>query len=192
MSRRVLVSGGDERVREVADALRAAGAEVVAVDDLARLREAVDGLDGRLQGYVQLPVSVPVEGSSVVERVHGFLEGGLLSRFDAARTVLPALDEDARVVLVTGNTTSGARELPDDRAARAALLDVLAHAVRADGGPSVRVAVLDQRPAGELADAVLRAAPPEPAAVADLRRREVELSYDDWRTEVLGLATVEV
>lgn len=195
MTRRVLVSGGDQRVREVAAALRDAGAEVVVVDDLAALPGVVSGLPaGSLHGYVQLPVSVPLEGDSVVQRVRGFLEGGLLARFDAVQDVLPALAADARVLLVAGNTTAGGRDLPDDRAARAALLDVLSHAIRADRADApVRVHVLDQRPAQELAETVLRAAavPPSPE-VADLRRREVEMSYDDWRTEVLGLATVEV
>ena len=194
MTRTVLVSGSDSRVGEVADALRDAGAEVVAVDDLARLPEVLGGLaDGSLHGYVQLPVSVPVSGASVVERVRGFLQGGLLARFDAVQLVLPALHDDARVLLVAGNTTDADRDLPDDRAARSALLEVLAHATRADrSSRGLRVHVLDQRPPAELAEAVLRPVTPVPAEVAELRRRERELSYDDWRTEVLGMATVDV
>lgn len=195
MTKTVLVSGSDARVGELAEALRAAGAQVVAVDDLDRMEEAVAGLpEGALQGYVQLPVSVALEGDSVVGRVRSFLEQGLLSRFDAVRTVLPALDDAARVLLVSGNTpTGGGRDLPDDRAARTALLEVLSHALRADRASSeVRVHVVDQRPVAELADLVLREVVPVPADVAELRRREVDLSYDDWRTEVLGMATVEV
>jgi hypothetical protein len=193
MTRRVLVSGSDERVREVADALREAGADVVVVD-LPALPGVVASLPaGSLQGYVQLPVSVPLEGASVVQRVRGFLEGGLLARFDAVQAVLPALAADARVLLVAGNTATAGRDLPDDRAARVALLEVLSHAIRADRAASpVRVHVLDQRPAAELAEVVLRSSVPASPQVADLRRREVEMSYDDWRTEVLGMATVEV
>jgi hypothetical protein len=54
------------------------------------------------------------------------------------------------------------------------------------------VTVLDQRSPDEIAAVALREVAPLPAEVADLRRREDELSYDDWRTEVLGMATVEV
>lgn len=194
VTRVVLLSGSDQRVAAVADALRAAGAEVVAVDDPQRLAEVLSELPaGQLQGYVQLPVRLVLEGSSVVERVRGFLEGGLLSRFDAVRAVLPALADDARVVLVAGNTSGEGKELPDDRSARLALLEVLAHAIRADTAAArVRVQVLDHRSPAEIAEAVLRAASPVPKDVADLRRREVDMSYDDWRTEVLGMATVEV
>lgn len=194
MTRTVLLSGSDERVAEVAAVLRSAGAEVLAVEDPQQLAGVLTGLSpGALAGYVQLPVRLAVEGRSVVQRVRGFLEGGLLSRFDAAQAVLPLLADDARVVLVAGNTTRGGRDLPDDRAARLALLEVLAHALRADAGASgVRVTVLDQRSPDEIAAVALREVAPLPAEVADLRRREDELSYDDWRTEVLGMATVEV
>ena len=194
MTRTVLLSGSDERVAEVAAVLRSSGAEVLAVEDPQLLAGVLADLrPGALTGYVQLPVRLAVEGGSVVRRVRGFLEGGLLSRFDAAQAVLPLLADDARVVLVAGNTTTDGRDLPDDRAARLALLEVLAHAVRADVSASrVRVTVLDQRSPAEIADVALREVAPLPAEVADLRRREGELSYDDWRTEVLGMATVEV
>lgn len=194
MTRTVLVSGNDSRVAAVAAAVRQAGVEVLTVDDPQRLADAVAGLaPGSLSGYVQLPVRLQLEGSSVVGRVRSFLEGGLLARFDGICTVLPLLAEGARVLLVAGTTTSDGKDLPDDRSARFALLEVLAHALRAEVAPrGLRVQVLDQRSPDELAAAVLRAATPVPPEVADLRRREGELSYDDWRTEVLGLATVEV
>ncbi len=194
MVRTVLVSGSDRRVEELAEAVRAAGAEVLAVHDPAQVAEAVAGLPaGGLHGYVQLPVTVPLEGESVVRRVRSFLEGGLLSRFEAVQAALPALAEDGRVLLVAGNTTSSGSDLPDDRAARLALLEVLSHAIRADKAPAkVRVQVLQGRSASELAAAVLDGTTPVRPDVADLRRREVDMSYSDWRTEVLGMATVEV
>jgi hypothetical protein len=194
VTQKVLVSGCDKRVEDLAEALRQAGAEVLAVDDPGRLAAAVEGLaPGSLQGYVQLPLTVQLEGESVVRRVRGFLQGGLLSRFDAVQAVTPLLSDDARVLLVAGNTSTEGNDLPDDRAARQALLQVLAHAIRADKAPAaVRVHVLDQRPPDQLAEAVLSASAPVRTEVADLQRREVDMSYDDWRTEVLGMATVEV
>lgn len=194
MARTVLLSGSDARVGEVADALRAAGAEVLTAGDPGQLREVLAGVpeDG-LAGYVQLPVTVQLEGASVVPRVRAFLQGGLLSRFDAVEAVLPHLADDARVLLVAGNTTQAGKDLPDDRAARQSLLEVLAHAVRADtSSRAVRVQVVDRRSPTELAEMALKAVAPVSPAVADLRDREGELSYDDWRTEVLGMATVEV
>ncbi len=194
VTRTVLVSGSDHRVEELAAALRGAGAEVLSVDDPAAVGEAVAGLPaGSVHAYVQLPVTVPLEGESVVRRVRGFLQGGLLSRFDAVSAALPVLADDARVLLVVGNTSSVGTDLPDDRAARLALLEVLSHAIRADKAPAaVRVHVVEQCPAEELAAAVLGSGAPVRPEVADLQRREVDLSYDDWRTEVLGMATVEV
>lgn len=194
MARKVLVSGSDQRVGELAEALREAGAEVLAVDDLERLGATVAELPaGSLDGYVQLPVTVSLSGDSVVRRVRCFLEGGLLSRFDAVQAVLPALADEARVLLVAGNTATVGQEMPDDRAARLALLEVLSHALRADKAPAhLRVHVLEQRPPGDLAQTVLGTQAPVRPALADLQQREVDMSYDDWRTEVLGMATVEV
>ncbi|MDP9498244.1 MAG: hypothetical protein M3P46_11435, partial [Actinomycetota bacterium] len=61
MADQALVSGCDERVEQVAEALRSLGAEVVVVDDPARVAEVAAGLqpDG-LACYVQLPVSIEV------------------------------------------------------------------------------------------------------------------------------------
>ena len=127
----MLVSGCDERVAQVADAL-SAGGDVISIDDPARLRDIVAGLEpGSLSHYIQLPVNVEVSGSTVVGRVESFLQKGLLARFDAADAVLPALRDDATVVLVSGNTAVDGGGLPDDSAARLALVNVLAHAIRA-------------------------------------------------------------
>jgi hypothetical protein len=129
----VVVTGAAEHVAAVSAALREAGAEVIAVDDLASLDAAIAGIaPGSLHCYVQLPVHVAARGRAVVERVRNFLEDGLLARFTAAATMLPALSEGGRVVLVGGNTPVEA-SAPDDQSARLALLDVLAHAIQADG-----------------------------------------------------------
>jgi hypothetical protein len=194
VARKVLITGSDQRAEEIAQELRQADVEVLVVEDLALLPGVLQDLPPAcLHGYVQLPVTVELQGASVVRRVRDFLEGGLLSRFDTVQAVLPALADDARVLFVAGNTSTVGRDLPDDRGARLALLEVLAHAVRAEGSPAaVAVHVLDQRSATELAQTALGAAAAVRADVADLRRREDDMSYDDWRTEILGMATVEV
>ncbi len=195
MSDTYVVSGSDTRGQQVAEALRAADCEVVLVEDAAQVGGALaDRAEGSVAGYVQLPVSVSAEGPSVISRVRGFLQGGLLLRFDAAEAVLPSLADDARVVLVAGNTAVEGSTLPDDRAARLALLEVLAHAVRAAKAPvKVRVRVADHSPSAEqIAQMVLTGAAPVSRTVADLHERAADLSYEDWRAEVMGAATVEV
>ncbi len=195
MTDRCLVSGCDDRVKPVAAALRALGGEVVAVDDPARVAEVVQTLEpGSLACFVQLPVSIEVAETSVVGRVRAFLERGLLRRFTTAEAVLPALRQDATVVLVSGNTAAEGASLPDDAAARVALLEVLAHALRADKAPGklrVRVVHASAEPDAIAAVALQGAAAPTPGS-ASLRARESDLSYEDWRVEVMGLATVQV
>lgn len=195
MAETYVVSGSDPRVEQVAEALRGAGCEVVVVGDATQLASALaDRTEGSLNGYVQLPTSVSAEGPSVISRVRGFLQGGLLTRFDAAEAVLPSLADDARVVLVSGNTAGEGSSLPDDRAARIALLEVLAHAVRAAKAPAkVRVRVADHSPsAQQIADMVRTGTVPVRDSAAGLTERTADLSYEDWRAEVMGAATVEV
>ena len=195
MSDKVLVSGCDDRVEQVADALRKGGADVIPVDNPAQLSETAAALQpGSLSHYVQLPVNVDVSGTTLVGRVRTFLQKGLLARFDAADAVLPALRDDGTVVLVSGNTVADGVAMPDDSAARFALLNVLAHAIRAEKAPAViRVRLL---PAGtapsEIAAVALRGERLRARGMALLQARESEMSYSDWRIEVMGLATVQM
>ena len=188
MGSRVVVTGAAEQVAAVSEALRGAGAEVTAVDDLGRLGAAVAGLaPGSLDCYVQLPVHVAVRGDAVIERVRNFLEDGLLARFAAASTILPVLSGEGRVVLVGGNTPVEATA-PDDQSARLALLDVLAHAIQADKLATrfgVRVLPHDES-AKHIAAVALGGEPTREQALASLRAREPEMSFDDWRIEVMG------
>ena len=189
----VVVTGAAERVAAVSDALRQAGAEVIAVDDLARLDSALAGIaPGSLDGYVQLPVHAAARGTSVVERVRNFLEDGLLTRFVVASTILPALSDKARVVLVGGNTLVEA-SAPDDQSARVALLGVLAHAIKADKSTTgVEVKVLSHEELDEdVAAVTLGAEPTREQNLADLLEREPKMSFDDWRIEVMGLVNGE-
>jgi len=189
----VLVTGAAERVAEVSEALRKAGVEVVSVDDLGKLDAALAGVaPGSLAGYVQLPVNVAARGYNVVERVRNFLEDGLLARFSAASAVLPALSDDARVVLVGGNTFVEA-SAPDDHSARLGLLKVLADAFQADkSATKVQVRVLPNDKAAEhIGAVVLGAEPTREQALADLLAQEPKMSFDDWRIEVMGLVNGE-
>ena len=189
----VVVTGAAERVAAVSDALRQAGAEVIAVDDLARLDSTLAGIaPGSLDGYVQLPVHAAARGTSVVERVRNFLEDGLLARFVVASTILPALSDKARVVLVGGNTLVEA-SAPDDQSARVALLGVLAHAIKADKSTTgVEVKVLSHEELAEdVAAVTLGAEPTREQTLADLLEREPKMSFDDWRIEVMGLVNGE-
>jgi ferric-dicitrate binding protein FerR (iron transport regulator) len=177
----------------VSDALRRAGAEVIAVDDLGKLESALAGiLPGSLDGYVQMPVQVEARGDTVVERVRHFLEDGLLARFAAASAILPAMSDEARVVLVGGNTFVEA-SAPDDHSARLGLLNVLADAFQADkSATKVQVQVL---PHGELPERIgavaLGAAPTREQSLADLMAQEPKMSFDEWRIEVMGLVNGE-
>jgi hypothetical protein len=195
MATTALVTGSPGRTEEVVAALRAGGADAVGVTDLDQLDAAVRARSaGSLDCYIQLPIAVRPAGATVVSRVRGFLESGLLTRFRLTESVLPALSDGARVLLVAGHTPVD-QSAPDDQAARMAFLDVLAHAIRADKAPAkVRVRVLDHaQPAAELARLALTAEPAAgPAAeLRDLAAREAEMSYQDWRTEMLGLVSVE-
>jgi nucleoside-diphosphate-sugar epimerase len=185
----VVVTGASGQVAAVSTALREAGAEVIAVDDLRQLDAAVAGISpGSLDCYVQLPVHVAARGDAVIDRVRNFLEDGLLARFSAASTILPAMSEGGRVVLVGGHTPVEA-SAPDDQSARLALLDVLAHAIQADSSATrigVRVMPHDE-PAEHIADIALGGKPTRDQALAELRAREPEMSFDDWRVEVMGL-----
>jgi len=189
----VLVTGATEPVVAVSEALRQAGAEVIAVDDLGKLKAVLEDVPASsLAAYVQLPVTLAARGDSVVERVHRFLEDGLLARFTAASTILPAMSQDARVVLVGGNTLVEA-SAPDDQSARLGLLNVLAHAVQADmSATKIEVRVLAHDEVAEHIGAVaLGLEPTREQTLADLMAQEPKMSFDDWRIEVMGLVNGE-
>jgi hypothetical protein len=189
----VVVTGGPEAVEAVSEALRQAGAEVIAVDDMDKLDAALASVSqGSVDGYVQLPVHVKAKGASVVGRVRNFLEDGLLTRFATASTILPVLSDNARVVLVGGNTLVEA-SAPDDHSARLALLGVLADAIAADKsatGVEVRVLPHDEL-AGHIAALALGTDQTREESLAHLMAREPAISFDEWRVEVMGLVNGE-
>jgi hypothetical protein len=187
-----LVTGSPERVEQVVAALTAAGAEAVAVTEVDRLDDQVRSLPpGVLSAYIQLPMALRPAGETMVSRVRDFLDRGLLARFRLVETVLPALSAPGQVLLVAGHTPI---DLTDDREARFAFLRVLAHAIRADRPPAeIQVRLVDRRQSpDEIARMALAdAPPPDRLPAAEFASGEAERNYQDWRTEVLGLVSVE-
>lgn len=191
--RTVLVTGSPEAATPVLEAVRSMGAEAIGLTEASGLVTALGELEaGSVSCYVQLPVGIAPEGESAVSRVHSFLEQGLLTRFRLADAVRPALTDDATVVLVGGHTLVE-QQAPDDQGARLALLTVLAHAVRADRAPIMtRVSVLDHsNTAQEIADIALTGRGPSQEQ-ATARSAEAIRAYEDWRTELFGLARAEI
>ncbi len=193
MTRTVLVTGSAERVAAVCAALSGRDCEVVAVDDPDELLGVCASL-GRdaIDCYVQLPVNVPSSGGTVVSRLQAFLAGGLLARFEAVSTVLGNLRPNASVVLVAGNLPAELTA-PDDRQARISLLRVLVQAIRADTAPMpLRVVVVEHtRSPDEIAAIAVDPAVSRLSMVSDAAERYPEMSYADWRLEVLSLASIE-
>jgi hypothetical protein len=185
--------GGDSVGDGLGPTGKCGGGGAASVD---RVADEVSSLrSGSLGCYIQLPMTLRPTGDAVVSRVRDFLDRGLLTRFRLAEAVLPALSPDGSVVLVAGHTPAEVRA-PDDEAARVALLHVLAHALRADKAPAklrVRV-VTGQHGADEIARIALTPYL-APDRAADQPRvtmgSDAEMSYQDWRTEVLGMVSVE-
>jgi len=187
-TKRVLITGSPGRVEALAKILAAsAGVEEVTLAQLGPGASAIDY-------YVQLGVTVPARGDTIVRRVHSFLNDGLLDRFAIAERVLPMLADDAVVLLVAGNLPAEVAA-PDDQLARLALLRVLAHAIRADLAPNrVRIRVItSERSEEEIAEFALTGAKDPQAAAPPVPDNQASgASYLDWRIQMLGLAHIEL
>jgi hypothetical protein len=180
-----LVSGAGQRANELADRLREAGHDVSLHDPAAGGSPSADHVDY----YLQLPITVTLDGDSLVARVHSFLSGGLLARFALVEQLLPGLSRGARVVLVSGTTTDSAAALPDDQHSRLALLHVLAHAAKAElAERDVRVQVVSgDRSDEEIVDYLLHGGEDTSVRLLDETAAPSSKQYEDWRTEVMGL-----
>jgi hypothetical protein len=185
-TKRVLITGSPDHVEAMAKRFAAAGVEQVTLAQLGPGASAIDY-------YVQLGVTVPARGDTIVRRVHSFLNDGLLERFAIAERVLPMLADNAVVLLVAGNLTTEV-SAPDDHAARLSLLRVLAHAIRADLAPrKIRVRVISsERTDDEIAEFAFTGAkdsqsmpPPLPEDINSGG------SYENWRIEMMGLVLIE-
>lgn len=185
----ILVSGVPEQVAQVAAVLRARDAEVTEVGDLADI-PAVCAAAGphAFDGYVQLAASFEVRGETAVLRVHSFYAEGVLARFTALAAALPSLSRDARLTFVLGVLPPEVAT-SDDRDARQALTRVLTHAARADTPDGhLTVRVLDSATPPDKIGLIALGLDPVRQELVD---RIDELSYADWRVELLGLASVE-
>jgi hypothetical protein len=186
---KVLVSGTEVLVAQVATALRSRGADVVEVPDLDDVAAACAAAGPRaFDSYVQLPATFRVRGSTAVRRVHHFYAEGVLARFTALAAALPSLAVGARLTFVMGQLPVEAATA-DDRAARRALTQVLAHAALADM-PDGRLTVRMLN-AGTSPEEIAQVALGEDPAKRELIDQLSQLSYADWRVELLGLASVE-
>ena len=138
----VLITGSEQNVAAIAEAVTKAGGEPLAVTSTEGLVKALKEMEeGSLRHYVQMPVSSGLSGATVTGRVRSFLQDGLLARYRTAETVLPFLSDDASVILVSGNFNAES-SAPDDRAARLSLVHVLRHSMRADkASPDFQVQV---------------------------------------------------
>jgi hypothetical protein len=184
----VLVSGAAGLVSQVADALRARGAEVTEVTDPAEVPavSAAAG-PGAFQSYVQLPATFTVHGDTAVDRVHHFYADGVLARFPALAGALPALAPSSRVTFVLGQLPVEVATA-DDREARRALVRVLGHAARADIPDELAVRILDS---GSTPDEIALVALGRDPAREGLLDQLNDMSYEDLRIEMLGLVFAE-
>jgi hypothetical protein len=181
-----LLSGSADRAQRLCELLKQAGADPVAATDLAE--PVPEGLDF----YIQLPVTIHLEGDTAVARVGSFLSAGLLARFRAVERVLPVLRRGAIVVLVSGNTPDEV-SLPDDQRSRLALLHLLAHATRAElATRQVQVKVVSSRRSDqEIVQYALGGGDAQTQRDSQ-ERSSAAIAYQDWRTEVMGLVGVDI
>jgi hypothetical protein len=184
-----LVSGIGELAAQVAAELREHGSTAVEVTDIADVPRACGAAGaGAFDGYVQLPATFTVRGTTAVDRMHHFFSDGVLARFPAMTAALPALREGARVTFVTGVLPPEV-STEDDVAARAALVRVLGHGARADGPAGLRVSVLGSGAAPrEIALTALGRSPEREAGASEFSGG----SYADWRVELLGMMSAEM
>jgi hypothetical protein len=189
-----LVTGSAARVTDVTLAMEKEGfstysAPSDAVHLLEEIRYAV--LPARsLNCYVQLPTTELDHGlAGSLAGLRALVANALLARFDALAVVAPLLAPGARVLIVPGDR---AGVTGDTEVGLPAISVALAEAVLARRGPeNVQTTVVgDNLTPGDIATAACRPRNGALAAVAlaGYAAFSPELSYVEWRDEVLGLA----
>jgi hypothetical protein len=184
-----LISGIGGLVSAVGAVLEEHAGSYVGVDDIADVPKAcAEAGERRFQGYVQLPATFTVEGTSAIERIHHFFADGVLARFPAMSAALPVLGPESRIVFVMGVLPPEV-STEDDVTARAALVRVLGHGARADGPPGLRITVLGSGSTPrEIALTALGRNPQLEELTADIAAG----SYADWRAELLGMMSAQL
>ena len=185
----VLISGMAEQATQVGDALRSRAVDVTEVHDLDQISKvcAAAGPES-FDSYVQLPATFTVRGETAIARLHHFYAEGVLRRFTVLAAVLPTLRNPGRVTFVLGHLPIDVSTRADQEA-RHALVEELGHAARADAGNgALDVRMLDWGATPH--DIALVALGKDPFH-EDLLNRLSDMSYAEWRVEVLGLVSVE-
>ncbi|HST85630.1 MAG TPA: hypothetical protein VLL08_28080 [Kineosporiaceae bacterium] len=184
----VLVSGEENRVVEVAGALRRRGANVTEVTELADLPEICHKAgDGVFDCYVQLAAPIRMVGATAVQRIRHFYADGVLARFTALDAARQALASPAGVIFVLG-TLPAEVTTDDDRQARRSLTGVLARAARSDAAPGeLSIRILDADADAERIAALALGQSPPPREDARL----AAMSLEEWRIELMSVGLAE-
>jgi hypothetical protein len=179
-----LVTGSPDRVPDLTVALESAGFDIVSSGTPSAVAEAAVGIPaGTVDCYVQLPGGLPAEQGNLGQ-ARAVVAETVLARFDTAARFAPLLAPSASVVLVASDLDRVNGPVGNRRHALRALLGVLADALRLDhSARRVRVVVAERSPA-EIAD-IARGC--EPAA--SYPELGPDLSFADWRAEILSMET---
>lgn len=192
MVRRALVSGSFGRIGEVGMALKDAGFTVKEVDHAEPFDQAVQRVAPRsLDCYVQLPADVDLGNATGTNWLSRFLTGPLLERVHTASMALPLLRPDATVLLVAGKDLAGA-EVPAAGQFRTWFLQLLGRAMRAEpDGPTRAVVVGADSSPGRIAEIAVDPGQEVRRRIAECAGLGTELSFADWRREVLSRTSSE-
>jgi hypothetical protein len=191
-----LVTGSAARVTEVSLALEKEGFSTYSAPaDPGPLGEELRHAAGpgrSLRCYVQLPTTdFSEESTASLAGLRSLGANALLARFDALAVVAPRLAPGARLVIVAGDR---AGTTIDTDLGLPPISLVLTEAILAGRGPgNVHTTVIghDSTAADIAAVAVAgrpAAGPSAAGALAAYAAASPELSYVEWRDEVLGLA----
>lgn len=179
--RRALVSGSAAPVDDVAAALESAGFAVTRASGPDGLNGACSALAPRsLSCYVQLPGGDAEAGEAgTFDGVRRSLADGL-ARFDSALAVAPLLRPQACVVLVAPDTGR----------------DLVARLARAISGGSIggdvkAVVVGPDRSPPEIAELASDRGEDRPWFQSRVAALSPDLSYADWKRELLCLSAIE-
>jgi hypothetical protein len=191
-----LITGSAARVTDVSLALEKEGFSTYSAPaDPGALGEELHHAAGpgrSLRCYVQLPTTdCSEESTASLAGLRGLVADALLARFDALAVVAPRLAPGARLVIVAGDragTTS------DTDLGLPPISLVLTEAILARRGPGhVHTTVVGHTSTpADIAVAAVGGPPAESpsaaVALAGYAAASPQLSYVDWRDEVLGLA----